>query len=142
MKRVLVDVNVVLDVLLDREPHVESSSAVWRAVEQGRIEGLLSDHAVTTIYYLVRTNVRNEATARRAMASLLRVFKVALVDDRVIQTALSMNSPDFEDAVSAAAALAAGCELIVTRDPAGFRGSAIEVVTPGKAVARLDELGG
>ena len=52
MKRVLVDVNVVLDVLLDRQPHVEASAAVWAAIETGSSEGLLAAHAVTTIHYL------------------------------------------------------------------------------------------
>ena len=32
---------LLLDVLFDREPHAESSSAVWRVIEEGRVEGLL-----------------------------------------------------------------------------------------------------
>jgi len=35
MKRILFDTNVVLDVLLDRQPHVEASAAAWAAVETG-----------------------------------------------------------------------------------------------------------
>ena len=49
MKRALFDVNVVLDVLLDRKPHVEASAAAWAAVETGAAQGLLAAHAVTTI---------------------------------------------------------------------------------------------
>ena len=33
MKRVLVDVNVILDVLLDRSPHAVASRAIWMAIE-------------------------------------------------------------------------------------------------------------
>ena len=72
---------LLLDVLLDREPHAESSSAVWRVIEEGRVEGLLPAHAVTTIYCLLRSGVPSQKTARQAMASLLRVFKVAPVDN-------------------------------------------------------------
>ena len=77
MKRVLLDVNVVLDVLQDRAPFAEASSAVWAAVEQGRAEGLLSAHAVTTLHYLNAREVRPRI-ARQTTESLLDVFDVAV----------------------------------------------------------------
>jgi hypothetical protein len=53
MKRILLDVNVVLDVLLDRAPHADASSFIWAAVERGHLNGWLAAHGVTTIHYLV-----------------------------------------------------------------------------------------
>ena len=50
MKRVLFDVNVVLDVLLDRRPQTDASAAAWAGVETGAAKGLLAAHAVTTIH--------------------------------------------------------------------------------------------
>ena len=136
MKRVLVDVNVVLDVLLDRQPHVEGSAAVWAAIETGSCEGLLAAHAVTTIHYLIRKEL-GAARAKRTVSAMLRVFRVALVDTVVIQHALELPLPDFEDAVTAAAAQLAGCDYIVSRDPKGFRGSALRCVTPETAAPLL-----
>jgi hypothetical protein len=49
MKRILLDVNVVLDVLRDRKPHADASSFVWAAVERGHLKGWLAAHGVTTI---------------------------------------------------------------------------------------------
>ena len=129
MNRLLVDVNVVLDVLLDRQPHSVASSAVWAAIERGLAEGFLAAHAVTTIHYLVRKEL-GEPKAKRTLRAILRVFAVATVDATVIHEALALPGPDFEDLVSAAAAERAGCQLIVTRDPAGFRGSRVRAVTP------------
>lgn len=54
MKRVLFDMNVILDVLLDRKPYVEAGAVAWAAIETGISEGLLAAHAVTTIHYLIR----------------------------------------------------------------------------------------
>lgn len=51
-RRILVDLNVVLDVLLERAPHVEASAALWAAVERGELEGLLPAHCVTTLHDL------------------------------------------------------------------------------------------
>jgi predicted nucleic acid-binding protein len=129
MKRVLFDTNVVLDILLDRQPYVEASAAAWAAVETGVAEGMLAAHAVTTIHYLVRKE-RGNAKARRIVSAILRVFGVAAVDAAVLQEALELPWPDFEDAVTAAAARTAGCEFIVTRDPKGFRGSPVRSLTP------------
>lgn len=129
MKRILFDTNVVLDVLLDRQPYVEASAAAWAAVETGVAEGMLAAHAVTTIHYLVRKE-RGNAKARRIVSAILRVFGVAAVDAAVLQEALELPWPDFEDAVTAAAARTAGCEFIVTRDPKGFRGSPVRSLTP------------
>jgi predicted nucleic acid-binding protein len=138
MKRILFDTNVVLDVLLDRQPYVEASSAAWAAVETGRSEGMLAAHAVTTIYYLVRKELGN-IKARRIISAILRVFGVATVDSAVVQEALQLPFSDFEDAVTAAAARLAGCECIVTRDPKGFRGSPVRSLTPEAVTPLLDK---
>jgi predicted nucleic acid-binding protein len=129
MNRILFDTNVVLDVLLDRQPHVEASAAAWAAVEAGSAEGMLAAHAVTTIHYLVRKEMGN-AKASRVVSAILKIFGVAAVDGAVIQEALQLSFSDFEDAVTAAAARSAGCNCIVTRDPKGFRGSPVRSFTP------------
>jgi predicted nucleic acid-binding protein len=129
MRRILFDTNIVLDVLLDRQPHVEASAAAWAAVETGISEGMLAAHAVTTIHYLVRKEL-SDIKARRIISAILRVFGIATIDGRVVQEALQLPFSDFENAVTAAAARSAGCEFIVTRDPKGFRGSPVRCLTP------------
>lgn len=136
MKRVLLDVNVVLDVLLDRAPFADGSSAVWAAVEQGQAEGLLSAHAVTTLHYLNAKAV-GVRMARQTTDALLSVFDVASVDGAVLNAALALNWTDFEDAVTAAAARRSKCDALVTRNPSDFKGSPVRVLTPSEAVAWL-----
>ena len=136
MTKILVDVNVALDVLLDREPHFQASAAVWSAVESGAVEGLLAAHAVSTIHYLAGKE-HGAASARRTVAALLRVFGVAAVGAVVIRDALQSPAPDFEDAVTVSAARLASCDLVVTRDPKGFRGSRVRVVSPEAAAPLL-----
>jgi predicted nucleic acid-binding protein len=135
MRRVLFDTNVVLDVLLDRRPHVDASAEIWAAIEAGAAEGMLAAHAVTTIHYLLRKET-GTAKAKRVVSAILRVFTVATVDGAVIEEALQLPFSDFEDAVTAAAARLAGCDYIVTRDPKGFRDSPVRAITP-EAVAPL-----
>jgi predicted nucleic acid-binding protein len=132
VKRVLVDVNVVLDVLMDRRPHAPAAASLWTLIERRQLEGYLAAHGLTTIHYLARRAV-GTATARRMIHDLLAVFSIAPVDGAVLQEALMLESPDFEDAVAAAAAARAGCEAIVTRDPRGFRGAPLPSLDPASA---------
>lgn len=134
MISVLVDTNVVLDVLLDRQPHASHSVALWAHVESGRMRGFLSAHSVTTIHYLLRREM-GETRTRKVLTSLLSVFAVAPVDGHVLVEALTSTSPDFEDAVTAAAARRAQCSFIVTRDPRGYKGSIVKAVAPATANA-------
>ena len=136
MKRLMLDVNVVLDVLLGRQPHVLVSSQVWTAVEDGLARGFIPAHGVTTIYYLLERD-RGSRLARRVVEKMLQVVKVAPVDDGVIREALSRGGKDFEDAVCAVAAEVSKCEFIVTRDARGFPSSTIPAVDPQTAVALL-----
>lgn len=132
MKKILLDINVVLDILLDRKPHVTASSVVWTAVETGRAKGWVPAHGLTTIHYLVR-KARGAAAARRTVESIMKVFDVARIDSAVIHRALALGWTDFEDAVTAAAAESAHCDLIVTRDPKGFPESPVRVILPEAA---------
>lgn len=135
-RRILVDLNVVLDVLLERAPHVEASAALWAAIEQGEAEGRLAAHCVTTLHYLA-TRARDRAFGDRCIADVLSVFAVAPVDQNVLAEALALGWGDFEDAVCAAAARASGCSVITTRDPRGFRGSTCPALTPQETLVLL-----
>jgi hypothetical protein len=97
---------------------------------------MLAAHAVTTIHYLLRKDLGN-AAARRTMSAILNVFGVAAVDGAVLREALRLPLPDFEDAVTAAAARSAACDCIATRDPKGFRGSPVRCFTPEAALPLL-----
>ena len=129
MKRVLFDTNVILDVLLERQPHVQASAVAWATVESGQVKGMLVAHAVTTIHYLVGKQL-GDREARRVVAAVLSVFTVAAVNSTVLKQALQSQQTDFEDAVTAAAAQAESCDWILSRDPKGFRGSPVRSLLP------------
>jgi predicted nucleic acid-binding protein len=134
MKRVLFDVNVILDVLLDRKPFADDSSAAWATVENGDAEGYLSAHSITTLHYLNAKAVGAKMAAETTEA-LLSVFEVAPVDEAVLRSAIALGWKDFEDAVAATGARRARCDAVVTRNPRDFKGAPIKVLTPAEAVA-------
>jgi predicted nucleic acid-binding protein len=136
LKRLLIDTNIVLDALLGRQPHFASSAGVWAGVEGRHAEGLLAGHAVTTIHYLLAKEL-GTPKANTALNAILSVFTVAAIDDAVIRDALRANFRNFEDAVTAAAAFHAACDLIVTRNPRDFRHARVSAITPEMALPLL-----
>lgn len=137
MKRLLADVNVVLDAVLERGPRLDAAAKLWMAAETKRVEALVPAHGVTTLFYLLARE-KGAPFARRIVGSVVATFGIAAVDRVVIGRALALNWPDFEDAVCAAAAEAAGCEAIVTGDPKGFPEASLPVLSPETAVALLE----
>ncbi len=136
MMRVLVDLNLVLDVLLDRQPHADAAAALWACVEAGEADGVIAAHCVTTLHYLAARSGRR-AFADECVAGVLTVFGVAPVDNAVLQQALGMGWPDLEDAVCASAGLAAGCHALATRDPTGFKRAGLPVMTALEALTAI-----
>jgi hypothetical protein len=65
------------------------------------------------------------------------VFAVSPVDGAVVSRALMLGFADFEDAVTAAAAEADGCALLVSRDASGFRGSPVAVLDAEAALTAI-----
>jgi predicted nucleic acid-binding protein len=136
VKSLLLDLNVILDVLLDRRPGADSAAALWAAIENGQGRGLIPAHGITTIFYLLE-KARGGAFARKGVERLISVFGVAPVNEDVVRRALVLAWPDFEDAVCASAAESSGCEAIVTRDPTGYPNAPLPVVDAAAALSWL-----
>ncbi len=124
--KILFDTNIVLDVMLDREPFAEPASQLMSLVESGKIFGFLCATTVTTIHYL-STKVMGSKKAQKKIKALMMLFEIAAVNRPVIEDALVSKFTDFEDAVIYQAACHAGAEAIITRDPKGFKQSKIPI---------------
>ncbi len=136
--RILVDTNVVLDLLLGREPFVQDAARIFALVERGDVEGFLCATTLTTVDYLLGQALR-EQDCRAAVRRLLRLFGVAAVNRVVLEAAAESPMRDFEDAVLAAAARHAEVQRIVTRNTADFVGSPVVALDPSEFLAQLPE---
>ncbi|MEH2289318.1 PIN domain-containing protein [Nostoc sp.] len=132
----LFDSDVLLDILAQRQPFIVASAQALNTVMQNQVQGYISGHAVTNIFYILRRQVGNEV-ARELLAKLLQHLQVASVTDEVIRQALNSPIKDFEDAVTSAAALTAGLEIIVTRNTPDFVASLVPVMLPDEFLTIL-----
>jgi predicted nucleic acid-binding protein len=138
---VLIDTNVVLDVLLGREPFVTQSAKVIFLSEKSVIDGYVSASAATDIFYIVRKEFQDNDKAYDAVEKLFQAVKIAAVDGKAIDDALKLRWSDFEDCVQFAAARELNSDYIVTRDMDGFLDSEIPSVTPADFLDVLEQGG-
>ena len=133
---VLFDTNVILDVLLEREPFVDAAAKLFALVDNGRIRGSVCATTVTTVFYIAAKDF-GQRRARDQVHGLLGLFEVAPVGRDVLDGALDIDFSDYEDAVLHEAARAAGANAIVTRNRRDFANSAIPALDPEEMLAAV-----
>jgi len=138
--KVLLDTNVILDVLLNHQPHVEGAKPLFSSIENGFLAGYLCATTVTTISYLM-AKVVGRAQAQREIQKLLKLFEIAPVTKTVLDSALVAGFSDFEDAVLYEAARQIEIDAIITRDTKDFKKSMIPVYSPLEIAYALNPRG-
>ena len=134
--KVLVDVNVLLDVFLDRAPWVDESRKVWVANYVRQIHGYVAATAFTNVFYIARRH-SGQRLAIECVHRSLANFTVIPVNRSVLAKALALPGDDYEDNVSIRCAILAGMDAIVTRDLTDFVASPVPVLSPLQLIERL-----
>ena len=127
--KVMIDLNVVLDVLQEREPFYKASAALLAAVETGIIEGYLAAHSLTTLFYLIQKG-KSSADARAMITNLLQFLKIATIDQSTIEQSLNLDYRDFEDAVQMIAAIQCKADYLITRNIKDYKPALLPVIQP------------
>jgi len=127
--RALLDTDVVLDILLDREPFAEAASALWQANQQGDFEGYILAITPINVFYIAR-KLKGAEIARRAVNEVLAGLRVCLVNQTILEAAVALPLTDYEDAVQYACAIANQLEVIVTRNLEDYQGATIPIMPP------------
>ena len=127
MKHYLVDTNVIIDILLDRED-ADAACAVFDGAERGDYYLHICALSFTTMFYSLRKILSREDRIN-VLAQLKEAMEVAEVDGNVIDMALKSGWKDFEDAVqNFSAVVNPQISAIITRNTKDFKDSSLEVV--------------
>lgn len=134
--KVLVDTNVLLDVALQRPAFFSNSDRVLRWCENHGGHGFIAWHTVSNLYYILRKSL-GDGAARGFISTTLTIVEVARVGTPEAKHALHLSLFDYEDALQVTAAVAAGVDVIVTRDEADFAGAIVRAQSPEAFLASL-----
>lgn len=127
---VLIDTNVIIDFLINREPYAQDAIEIVDLCNKKRISGYLAAHTIPNLFYILRKDF-SIIQRREMLYALCRLFKISGIDYRTIITALNNNDfDDFEDCLQMECAIKIGAQYIVTRNADDFNNSKIQAIEP------------
>lgn len=129
MIKLLIDTNVLLDIVLHREPHYEHSKELFIKIDGKLIQGFITATTITDIYYLVR-KAKGKNVALAFIESLISFIDVLAIDKAIILNALKSEIDDFEDSVQIHASISNSIDFIITRNISDYIKSEVPAFTP------------
>lgn len=134
--KLLIDANILLDVLQNREPFVEASSVIWKLCETEKAEGYVSALTFANLVYVMRKQLDPERIAE-VLNQLSLIFSFTKFTPADLTRAAELQWDDFEDAVQSVTAERVHADYIITRNVRDFAKSKVIAFTPSELLARI-----
>lgn len=134
--RLLIDANILLDVLQNREPHVQASAVIWKLCETEKVKGYVSALTFANLVYIMRKEL-DPKKIEEILDALSLIFE--FVDFNVLDLvrAAELEWDDFEDAVQSVTVERVHTDYIITRNVRDFAKSKVVAFTPAELIARI-----
>ncbi len=129
--KLLIDANIVLDVLQNRKPYVQTSSLIWKLCETKQVTGYLSALTFANLVYIMRKELDPEKIDE-VFRSLSLIFEIADLNALDIKRASELKWGDFEDAVQSTIAERLHVDYIITRNGNDFLDSPVKACSPAE----------
>ena len=98
MKKILIDLNIILDFLNKRNFHVEAAQVINMCVEK-KISGYICAHEVTTLSYFLLKDQKDKTKVINTITALLDIFNIIPIDETILRDSLISPISDYEEAV-------------------------------------------
>ena len=147
--KVLIDSNVILEVILQREEY-ETANSVLRALYESEHEMFMTTGCFYGMLYVVDKYLRKDMklvnpkrtdTLRSVMAKVLSIMKVAGHDnDSLLRGINDGKFMDLEDSCQHQAAVKAGCDYLISFNLKDYaNGASIKAMTPREFLDSMSE---
>ncbi|MFZ4591377.1 MAG: type II toxin-antitoxin system VapC family toxin [Ignavibacteria bacterium] len=128
MKKVLIDTNVVIDLLAQREPFYKNTSRLFTLASKKLITAYVSSLTLVTTHFIVSREL-SETETRKVIRRFKSIANALDLKDAYLNMALDSDFKDFEDAIQYHTALSNNLDAIITRNKRDFKKSHIPVYT-------------
>lgn len=113
--KILIDTNVLLDYLLEREPFFEDVKKVILSCTEGNAKGCIAAHSISNMFFILRKDYTAKER-REILSNLCTIFDVEGIDKAKLLSGLANEEfSDFEDCLQMECAKSYGAKYIVTR---------------------------
>ena len=130
--KILIDTNVLLDYLLEREPFFDDAKKVILSCTEGNIKGCIAAHSISNMFFILRKDYTAKER-REILLNLCTIFNIEGIDKAKLLSGLANEDfSDFEDCLQMECAKSYGAEYIVTRNVADYSTSEIKAILPSE----------
>ena len=131
MRRILIDSDVILDLLVAREPHHAIALHFFSRLEmeKGAITATASPVALANVAYLL-AKLKDQAFAVGKLRELRTLIGVSPINQAAVDRALARPHRDFEDALQRECALDNEIGILVTRNTRDYPKAEVEILSP------------
>ncbi len=130
VSKILIDTNVLLDYLLEREPYFEDAREIMVLCTEGKAKGCIAAHSIPNMFFILRKDF-NAKERREVLSNLCVIFDVEGIDKAKLLSGLANEDfTDFEDCLQMECAKAYGADYIVTRNVADYSISEVKAIEP------------
>ncbi len=134
--KLLIDANILLDVLQNREPFVKDSSVIWKLCETEKAKGYVSVLTFANLVYIMRKEMSPKKIGE-TLHALSLIFEFVDFNASDLSRAAELNWDDFEDAVQSITAERVHADCVITRNVRDFAKSKVTAFTPSELIARI-----
>jgi len=126
----LIDTNIVLDWLLERQPFAENAKRIMELCIHDNFRCYLAGHTLLNIFYITR-KVKSVAERKEILLMLCDYFDIIDVDKPMIISVLqNENWNDLEDGLQMQSAEQEKLDYIITRNVKDFNNSPVKALLP------------
>lgn len=113
--RVLLDTNIIMDALQERQPFDIAAKKILLLGQTGKIDCHFTANAATDIFFLY-SKARSKKEANTALEFLLNTYNVVPINREDWLKALTLPNEDFEDSLVEVCAKNVKADYIISRD--------------------------
>ncbi|MBM7556779.1 PIN domain-containing protein [Halanaerobacter jeridensis] len=138
MKKIIVDINVIMDLSLKREGF-NMAEKTFDICLKDDIQGYVCAHEITILSYLLQRKFKLQKV-KYFLEEILDIFQIISVNNKILKSALDSEIKDYEDAVIELSALETEVDYIITRNLKDFKNSRVEALSPEEFVLLYKEM--
>jgi predicted nucleic acid-binding protein len=136
IKRVLLDVNVCIDIIVNRSLSPKTKKELFTVFIQNEIEVFIPAFSIDTVFYILNSSMKiDKQITQNAIQKLLKYTKLLHSTDETIHKAFVSDFSDFEDALINVLAETNKMDVILTNNTSDFVQSNLPVYRPVDFIA-------
>jgi len=134
---VLIDTNILLDFLQNREANGEFANSIIELCAKKVVSGFMAAHSVSNAFYILRKDYSVEKR-KEMLINLCNIVDIVDIDKQKILASLhNEDFSDIEDCLQMECAMRANVDYIITRNLADFAVSTIPAILPSDFLKKV-----